>query len=163
MDRKIDKAFNETASLLLGRPLGGVDSYSGWLGEHVPLPFPAASAVSGKEIWMAPPINFLDKRFDSRRIIDMAEMEKVNVSPFGSKEMEAVENLGQLLGKFVSPIAYYCGNFRYGAGQDIEPGRHFFHGHKASRPESREPVFEIVSIAKAHDDCAVKRLALSRE
>ena len=120
MDRKIDKAFNETAALLLGRQLGGVDAYSGWLGEHVPLPFPAASAVSKKEIWMAPPINFLDKRFDARRIIDMEEMESVNASPYGSKELEGVENLGQLLGKFVSPIAYYCGNFRYGTGQDIE-------------------------------------------
>ena len=120
MERKIDKAFNETASLLLGRQLGSVDSYSGWLGAHVPLPFPAASAVSKKEIWMAPPINFLDKRFDARRIIDMEEMESVNQSPFGSKELERVENLGQLLNKFVSPIAYYCGNFRYGAGQDIE-------------------------------------------
>jgi len=117
---KIDKAFDETASILLGRQLGNVDIYSGWLGEHVPLPSPAASAVSGKEIWMAPPINFLGRKFDSKRIIDMDEMESVNQSPFGREEMEGVENLGQLLGKFVSPIAYYCGNFRYGAGQDIE-------------------------------------------
>jgi len=120
MERKIDKAFDETASILLGRQLGNVDTYSGWLGEHVPLPTPAASVVSKKEIWMAPPINFLGRKFDTRRIIDMDEMESVNKSPFGMEEMEGVENLGQLLEKFVSPIAYYCGNFRYGAGQDIE-------------------------------------------
>ena len=120
MERKIDKAFGETSALLLGRQLGNVDDYSEWLGKHVPLPFPAASAVSRKEIWMAPPINFLDKRFDASRIIGMDEMESVNGSPHGSKELEAVENLGQLLEKFVSPIAYYCGNFRYGAWQDIE-------------------------------------------
>lgn len=120
MERKIDKAFNETASILLGRQLGNVDDYSEWLGGHVPLPFPAASAVSKKEIWMAPPINFLDKRFDTSRIIGMDEMERVNVSPFGAEELEGVGNLQQLLEKFVSPIAYYCGNFRYGAWQDLE-------------------------------------------
>jgi len=120
MERKIDKGFNETAFILLGRRLGSVDDYSGWLGEHVPLPFQAKSAVSGKEIWVAPPINFLDKRFDSGRIIDMDEVERVNKSPFGSQELEGVGNLQQLLEKFVSPIAYYCGNFRYGTGQDIE-------------------------------------------
>ena len=50
----------------------------------------------------------------------MEEMGGVNVSPFGAKELEGADNLQQLLNKFVSPIAYYCGNFRYGAGQDIE-------------------------------------------
>jgi len=120
MDRKIDRAFNETASLLLGRQLGNVDEYVDWLGVHVPLPTPQASAVSRKEIWVAPPINFRDKKFDSRRIIDMNEMESVNKSPLGREELEKVESLGQLLEKFVSPIAYYCGNFRYGTGQDIE-------------------------------------------
>jgi hypothetical protein len=37
----------------------------------------------------------------------------------------------------------------YGARQDLELARHFFHGDQSSGPESREAIFEIVSIAEA--------------
>ncbi len=116
---ELEKAFTDTTRILLGTNLTGLDSYGQWLGKHVPLPYPAKSAVSGKEVWVPSPLNYLGKRFNKDRIIDLDEMDKMNVSPFSAKETAAASPK-ELRGKFAKPLAYHCGNFRHWEHENVE-------------------------------------------
>jgi hypothetical protein len=112
MIAELETQFRGTTRLLLGTELSGIDDYGEWLGRHVPLPYPAKSAVSGKEVWVAPPHNYLKRYFGKSRLISMDEFEKVNKSPFTSKDLEGA-GVKEILAKILKPVAYYCGNFRY--------------------------------------------------
>ena len=112
MDKELEFSFTLAAKILLGRPLEGLEQYSKWLGQHVPLPYPAKSALSGQEVWVAPEQYFLNHRFNPERIISMDEIVKVPAQKVKPQELEGLDVAG-LIKTVVMPHAYYCGNFRY--------------------------------------------------
>jgi hypothetical protein len=116
---EVEDAFTKTAKLLLGTELRGIDAYGGWLGRHVPLPHPAKSALSGKEVWAPPFLNYLGKEFNPSRIISMEEMEKVVASPFKAADLKGA-GVADMLAKFIRPVAFHCGNFRYKSHENME-------------------------------------------
>ncbi len=116
---ELEKEFETTAKLLFGTALSGLEQYGPWLLRHVPVSYPVPSAKSGKEVWVPPPLNYLRKRFNRSKIISMDEMDQVNVSPFKPEDLKGV-TINELRTKFVKPIAYYCGNFRYGEHSNVE-------------------------------------------
>ncbi len=116
---EMEKAFGETTKLLLGESLQGIDNYSKWLGNRVPLPHLSKSVVSGKEVWIPPALNFLNIEFDKSKTISMEEMDKVNVSPFTLKDLEGAD-IGQIVSKILPPVTYNTGNFRYQTNENVE-------------------------------------------
>ncbi|MFH1470621.1 MAG: hypothetical protein ABIF01_02635 [Candidatus Micrarchaeota archaeon] len=116
--REVERAFAETTKLLLGTELEGLDDYGGWLSRRVPIPVKEKSALSGREVWMQPPLCLLRKPFDKSRIIDIAEIEKVNKSPFKADDLKDAD-LHKLL-DIVKPVTYYCGNLRYQTFNNLE-------------------------------------------
>ncbi|VVB98054.1 Uncharacterised protein [uncultured archaeon] len=119
MIAELEKEFTETANMLLGARLRGLEDYGPWLGENVPLPYPGRSALSGKEVWVPPPLNFLGREFAKSRIISMDEIGQANVSPFRPEDLEGAP-VRKILEKIVRPIAYYCGDWRYGSYENLE-------------------------------------------
>lgn len=132
MNEELEREFSRTTKLLLGEPLGKLDDYAGWLGGHVPLPYQTKSALSGKEVWLPPPTDYMGKRFDTANIISMDEMDRVNKSRYEPSDITAVP-IRDLVKKFVKPISYACGNFRYQDHENVEKcsgaggGRNLFH------------------------------------
>ncbi|MDO8553824.1 MAG: hypothetical protein Q7S22_03385 [Candidatus Micrarchaeota archaeon] len=117
--KEIESAFGEVTKLLLGSELTVIDDYGDWLGRHVPLPTLAKSAVSGTDVWIPPTLNYLGIEFNKSKVISMEEMDKVTSSPFTAKEIETA-NLKELTTKFMKPVAYFCGNFRYQTYENFE-------------------------------------------
>lgn len=116
---EIETAFSETTKLLFGTELCKIDNYGSWLGRKVPLPSLAKSALSGKDVWIPPTLNYLGINFNKSKVISMEEMEKVNTSSFTAKEIENA-SIKELVGKFIKPVAYFCGNFRYQNYENFE-------------------------------------------
>ena len=116
---EMEKAFRETTKLLLGGELSHIDSYADWLGRSVPLPTLAESVLSGKDVWMPPPLNYLNTAFNKSKIISMDEMNSLNASKFTVKDIENT-SLDKLITRFIKPIAYFCGNFRYQNYENFE-------------------------------------------
>ncbi len=116
---ELEDAFTKTAKLLLGTELRGLDSYGEWLGRHVPLPHMAKSALSGKDVWAPPSLNYLKKEFNPSRIISMDEMEQVSSSPFAPADLKNA-GVSDMLAKFIRPVAFHCGNFRYQTHENVE-------------------------------------------
>ncbi|MFH1520817.1 MAG: hypothetical protein ABID61_04175 [Candidatus Micrarchaeota archaeon] len=116
---EIEHAFGEITALLLGQKLSNIDDYGDWLGKHVPLPTLAKSIVSGKDVWIPPTMNYFDKPFNKSKIISMEEMDRVNVSPFIAKDIETA-TIGELMTKFIKPLSFFCGNFRYQEYENME-------------------------------------------
>lgn len=116
---EIENAFEEITALLLGQKLSNIDDYGDWLGKHVPLPTLAKSAVSGKEVWIPPTMNYFSKSFNKSKIISMEEMDRVNVSPFTTKDIETA-TISELMTKFIKPLSFFCGNFRYQEFENME-------------------------------------------
>jgi hypothetical protein len=116
---ELEKAFSETTKLLLGTELQGIDGYGPWLGKRVPIPYKVDSALSGKEVWVPPPLNYLGKRFNPSRIISMDEMDNSNTSSFSPDDLKDA-TVQELLEKFIKPVAFYCGNYRYSTYENIE-------------------------------------------
>lgn len=117
--KEIEKAFSETTRLLFGSELTGIDDYGSWLGKHVPLPSPAKSALSGNEVWIPPPFIYLNKEFNKSRIIAMGEMEKTTTSPLTPEEVTNA-SLEEMITKIIRPVAFYVGDFRYQAHENVE-------------------------------------------
>jgi hypothetical protein len=116
---ELEKEFEITTKLLFGTALSGIESFGPWLSRHVPASYPVLSALSGKEVWVPPPLNYMRRKFNRSKIISMDEMEQVNHSPFTADDLKGakIENIRK---KLIVPIAYYCGNFRYGEHHNIE-------------------------------------------
>lgn len=119
MIKEIEQGFRDTCRLVLGSEAGGLEELAQWLGMRVPLPYPAKSAVSGKEVWVVPPDIYLKKYFKKSRIVSHEEMEKINKTKFRKKDLEGAD-LAVMLSKIISPVAYYIGNFRYGKWSNME-------------------------------------------
>lgn len=117
--QEIENAFTETTKLLLGTGLGRIDDYAVWLGRHVPLPSLAKSTVSGKDVWIPPPLNYLNTPFNKSKIISMEEMDDTNISPFTAKDIDNTSTR-EIMTKFIKPVAYFCGNFRYQDHENLE-------------------------------------------
>jgi len=118
MDKELESQFTLTTKILLGKPLSGLEQYAAWLGQSVPLPYPAKSALSGKEVWVAPEQYFLGKRFNPERIISMDEIGKIPPQKATEQDLEGLDVAG-LVRNVVMPHAYYCGNFRYKTTMDV--------------------------------------------
>lgn len=116
---ELEKAFAETAKLLLGTELHGLDGYSDWIMKRVPSPYTLKSAFSGKEVWVPPPLIYLDKKFNPSRVISLDEMDDASASPFTPDDLEN-STVNEMLAKFVKPVAFFCGNFRYPPYENVE-------------------------------------------
>jgi len=116
---ELEKEFETTTKLLFGTAFSSIEHYGPWLLRHVPASYPVPSAKSGKEVWVPPPLNYMRKRFNRSKIISFDEMEQVSISPFKPEDLNGA-TLNDLRTKFVKPIAYYCGNFRYGEHSNVE-------------------------------------------
>jgi hypothetical protein len=133
MSAELEKAFSATVQTLLGNPAkGGLRDYAGWLGRHVPLPHLGKSAISGRAVWVPPNFSFLRKDFEPSRIIHFDEMDKANKTAFSAKDLEGA-SVRDMVNRIIRPVAYYCGEFRYGKSEDMEEtsggggGMHVFH------------------------------------
>ncbi len=118
MDKEIESSFTTATRILLSKPLSGLERYAAWLGQHVPLPYAARSALSGKEVWVAPEQYFLGRRFNPKRIISMDEIQQIPPQRTTPEQLEALDVLG-VVKQVVMPHAYYCGNFRYRTYSDV--------------------------------------------
>jgi hypothetical protein len=116
---EIEKAFSETSKIVLGTELHGLEDYGPWLGRNVALPYPAKSAVSGKEVWVPPPLLFLKRKFNKSHIISAEEFEKVNRSPFSARDLEDLD-VKEILQKIVKPLLFYCGNWRFSTFANVD-------------------------------------------
>ena len=117
--QEVEKAFSDTTRLLLGEALSGLDEYGALLGKHVPLPSCAKSAISGEDVWVPHPLVYLGKEFAKTKVIDMKEMDKIRESPFSVDDI-AGAGIRELREKFVKPLAFHCGNFRYWEYENVE-------------------------------------------
>ncbi len=94
----IEKAFSRTSSLLLGRELSGIDSYSKFLLKHVYVDMAAKSAFSNQQVLFT---GYLAPIFKSYNVKDRAategELEKVGKLAIGTEKAESVSlDLGVL-------------------------------------------------------------------
>lgn len=118
--QELEDGFRKTCRILLGAELPGLlDDYGPWLGGHVPLPYPARSMLSGREVWMPPPLNYAGRRFDTSRIFSMEEMGALPKSPFRPEEILGAD-LASIAGRFSRPVAFSCGNFRYQEHRNVD-------------------------------------------
>lgn len=117
--KEIETAFNEITKLLFGNRLTDIDSYAKWLGKHIPLPIPARSVISGKEVWIPPSFIYLKIPFNKSKIISLEEMGQKTSSPFTTSDICNAATK-DLVAKFIKPVAYYVGNFRYQDHENFE-------------------------------------------
>jgi hypothetical protein len=123
MIEELERKFSETTKLLFGIELNGIDEHGKWLGRRVPLPYPLYSKVSGKEVWVNPPLSFRKTVFTTKRVVAMADMEKVNISPFKPEDFTnatASVSISDISERLIKPVSYFCGDFRYGEYQNVE-------------------------------------------
>ncbi len=118
MNEELEKEFQNTTRLLVGKELHGLDDYSEWLGQRVPLPRETKSAISGKEAWVGPPLIYLGKEFNLRNAILLEEMDQANESPFTAEDV-AKASLRGIMGKLLSPVRYHIANMRYQAHENV--------------------------------------------
>ena len=116
---EIENEFRTTTRLLLGTELKSIDDHSEWLGRRVPLPFPSKSILSGKEVWLPPPLSFRNTCFTTKRVISMEEMNKVNTSPFSPEDLKG-STMDSIVQKLIKPVVYVAGNFRYQEHKNVE-------------------------------------------
>lgn len=116
----LETEFKQTCRIIFAEELpGSLDDYGKWLGREVPLPIQVKSALSGKEVWAHPGQNYLKKVLDLERTIRMEEMNEVNETKLKPEEISQL-SVREVIEKAVKPIAFYCGDFRYGEFQNIE-------------------------------------------
>jgi hypothetical protein len=118
MNDELEREFTNTARMLLGVPLGGLDDYAGWLSRRVPVPRKASSAVSGKDAWIAPPLAYMGREFNRANAISLDEMEKANASPLGPGDLEGA-GVEKMIRELVAPVRFHCGNFRYQSHENV--------------------------------------------
>jgi hypothetical protein len=120
MNVPVDNAFKQVCTVIFGEALPGqLDDYAAWLGRFVPLPTPTRSALSGNEVWIPPGDNYLKKTHEPSRTISMAERNRVPNPTLVYSDIAKL-TVRDLIRKAVAPIAYYCGDFRYGDCQNLE-------------------------------------------
>lgn len=117
---ELEIEFKKTCKLLLGSELpGSMDEYAKWLGRRVPLPYVGKSAISGKDVWLAPPLAFANKKFNLSKIISMEEMDQKTDSPFKPSDLKNAD-LETIAKNLVKPVSFYCGNYRYKTYMNVE-------------------------------------------
>lgn len=130
---ELEKEFSETCKILLGEELKGLEDYGPWLGKRVSLPYCLRSAISGKNTWMSPPLNYIGKRFAKTKAISYDEMDLVNKTQFKYEDI-ANSDVKDIVERIIKPVAYIVGNFRYGNYENVEKcsgagaGRNLYYG-----------------------------------
>ncbi|MCL6089239.1 MAG: hypothetical protein M1530_03725, partial [Candidatus Marsarchaeota archaeon] len=114
-----EAAFEETTRILLGRGLSGFYALERWLSRHVPMPYPAKSMKSGREVWMPPPQDFLGRRFSTSNVVSMSEGELNAPSPFKPGDLEGAD-VEKIRRSLIQPIATYWGDFRYKTHENVQ-------------------------------------------
>jgi hypothetical protein len=114
MNEELECEFTKTSKLVLRVELHSLKDYEEWLGKHVPLPKKGKSALSGKEVWIAPAHIYMGREFNLSNAILLDEMDQANVSRYKAEDLEGVR-LRDIVVKFIDPIRFHCGNFRYQA------------------------------------------------
>jgi hypothetical protein len=128
---ELEKEFTGTCKLLLGAELNGLDDYGEWLGRRVPLPYPLKSAISEKEVWVAPPSNYAGKRFAN--VISYDEIDLANKTSFKYDDIKDSDT-AEIIQKIIKPVAYFIGNFRYRTYENVDKcsgagaGRNLYYG-----------------------------------
>ncbi len=130
----IDAGFKETCLNIFGRDIGDLEHYEKWLSSRVPLPIPAKSFLSGKEVWVPPPRMFIGTDFNKKRVIDHCEVNRLSTS-FRSEDLDNL-NLTKIK-KIIDPVLYYMGNLRFGNTWNMEkcsgagPGSNVYYSEEA--------------------------------
>ena len=119
MLEELEKEFKATTRLLLGEALEGIDNYSLWLARNIPLPYHAKSCISGKEVWLPPPEDFIGKKYTTTKVISLDEMNKLCHSPYNAEELNDA-SVKDIVNKFIKPVAYVTGNYRYEEYKNVE-------------------------------------------
>lgn len=130
---ELEKEFGLTTKILLGQEFEGIDAYGKWLGRHVPLPHPVYSKISGKEVWVNPPLSFRKTKFTTKRVISMDDMAKVNASPFKPEDFINAK-IADISERLIKPVSYLCGDFRFRTYDRVDrcsgagDGRNLYYG-----------------------------------
>lgn len=117
MNKELEEEFQATTKLLLGEKLN-IQDCAGWLSRHVPLPTKEKSMVSGKDVWIPPPLSYLRKKYNPLRIFSMDEIDKVNKPTCTIEDLEGASV--KYIVKIVKPLACACGNFRHWTYENVE-------------------------------------------
>jgi hypothetical protein len=118
MNEELEEEFSKTTNLLLGSRLKHLNDYGEWIGGRVPLPKSGRSALSGKEVWVAPNHIYMGKDFNLKNVISLDEMDQANESSHTPDELDNA-TVKEIMTRLVSPIRYHCGNFRYLSHENV--------------------------------------------
>ena len=107
----VEKAFADTTKILLGKPLGPIDAYSGWLQQRSNRLTDKKSCASGKPLILSEHADFL--WMPSDRLISLAEAdftsELVRLLPEEAAKI-SMQNAAQAMAK----IAFFCPEWQVG-------------------------------------------------
>jgi hypothetical protein len=119
-DKKVvEKAFSSTSGLLLGKQLSGIDSYSRFLGKHIPQDAAVRSAVSGKRILAASYLARLFSHYDIRkRIVDENEIIGIGGRAISDGDADKLSLDSDRLARILAPIAFTCFDTRQGSNRN---------------------------------------------
>ncbi len=129
--KEIEVEFRKATKILLGNELSDLESYAEWLGKRVPLPIKGKSAISNKEVWAPPSLNFLKRPVNMNKLFSLDEMQNLEQPRFKAEDLED-KNIREI-GDMVKQIAFVCGNFRYQECENVENssgaggGRNLYH------------------------------------
>jgi hypothetical protein len=118
MNEELKTEFLKTTKLILGQELQSLRDYEEWLERHVPQPRRGSSAISGKDVWVAPSHIYMGKDFNLTNVIGLDEMEQANTTPNKPEDLEGA-TVKDVIGKLIDPIRFHCGNFRYQAHENV--------------------------------------------
>lgn len=100
--------FKSTCKLLLGREMGELAEYRGWLSEMVLQPAEAKSAISGKPVHLARPYYCKTARF-------MSLEEKESAPPLSINDIKDIDSVIGAIGERFS----YCGSKNIGISMNV--------------------------------------------
>ena len=114
--RKIEQGFSETSKVVLGRVLSGIDRYAAWLSHVNPVPYPAASAISGTRVMFAdyPCIQSLpkDRLLTQEEALALGESARISGEEAEKFSLDAAH---QFLGK----VAYFPPERRFEGNRNL--------------------------------------------
>jgi hypothetical protein len=107
----LQSAFDATAKVLFGSPLGSLSDFEPWLSELV-LPYSKVpSSISGKPVILSNPFYPSDAR-----VVSQDELAKVKVPPFSPNEIKDIDSLFAA----AAERAVFCGNKMFGRNSQVE-------------------------------------------
>jgi len=113
---KVQAAFDRTCNLVLGKKIGGIDDYQGWLREHVIEMEVGKSIISGKNMLLADYCNYL--AYPRPRLVTLLEAEfigdkiRADKAKIESLTMESLEDA-------IAPVAYLTPEYFVGENENV--------------------------------------------